>query len=279
MKKKSFHSELRNNSDELSDKPFQTISSSLLLQTADIFRLSPHQAQIQALKANILPERYLRNTPSLSMNKQILLAESRVFLIGLGGLGGYILEILARTGVGEFILADGDHFEESNLNRQILGTTESIGQSKAFEAEKRIKSVNPFCNARIIPEFLDHSALPALIQSTDLVIDALGGIKFRPTLLDQASKADLPLITGFVAGTTGLASTVYPQGKSPSAFWQGDDLQGAENILGNMATIVSMIATIQASEAIRIITQGTPRLRDKVLVADSENLTFELLEL
>ncbi|MCA1743226.1 MAG: ThiF family adenylyltransferase, partial [Desulfovibrionales bacterium] len=113
----------------------------------------------------------------------------------------------------------------------------------------------------------------------DLVIDALGGIEFRPTLLNEASKAGLPLITGFVAGTTGLASTVYPQGKSPAAFWQGDNMQGAENILGNMATIVSMIATIQASEVFRIITRETPRLRDKVLVADSEHLTFELLEL
>lgn len=279
MKKQSFLAELKNKSKELSNRSYLTISSSSLVQIAGHFQLSPHEAQILALKANILPKRYLRNIPSLSLQKQKLLAQARILLVGLGGLGGYILEILSRSGVGRFILADGDHFEESNLNRQLLGTTKSIGQSKVSEAAKRIESVNPLCSAEIIDSFLDQSMLPPLLKDVDIVIDALGGIKFRPTLLNEASKAGLPLITGFVAGTTGLASTVYPQGKTPAAFWQGENKHGAENTLGNMATIVSMIATIQASEAIRIITKDTPRLRDKVLVADSENLTFELLQL
>ncbi|MFN2342398.1 MAG: ThiF family adenylyltransferase, partial [Desulfonatronovibrio sp.] len=155
MEKQSFITELKNNSNELPNQPFQTIASSSLLQIADHFNLSPHKAQIMALEAKILPKRYLLNIPSLSIEKQTLLARTRVFLIGLGGLGGYILEILSRSGIGSFILADGDHFEESNLNRQILGTTENIGQSKALEAAKRIKSINPFCSARTIPEFLD----------------------------------------------------------------------------------------------------------------------------
>lgn len=279
MKNKSIITELKNNSSQLHNQPFQIISSSSLLQLAHKLNLSPLEAQVKALKANILPERYLRNIPSLSIKKQTLLANARVLIVGLGGLGGYILELLSRSGVGRFILADGDHFEESNLNRQMLGTTENLGQSKALEAEKRIKSINPFCSTKVIPYFLDQTMLPPLLHDVDIVIDALGGIEFRPTLLNETSKAGLPLITGFVAGTTGLASTVYPQGKSPAAFWQGVSTHGAENTLGNMATIVSMIATIQVSEAIKVITRDRPRLRDKVLVAESENLTFELLEL
>ncbi|WP_161635930.1 HesA/MoeB/ThiF family protein [Desulfonatronovibrio hydrogenovorans] len=259
--------------------PFRFISGSDLARLASDHHLSLCSAQSICLNNRINLKRYLRNHSVLSLEEQSLLAGSRVLMVGLGGLGGYVLEILARTGIGSFILADGDLFEESNLNRQILGTTRSLGHSKAEAAHERLGHINPFCESRIIPDFVSEDTLPGLLSQVDLVLDALGGISFRPVLLRQASLARIPLVTGFVAGTTGLTSTVLPQGKSPEAFWQGRDDQGAEITLGNMATIVSLTASIQAQEAIRILTGKKPCLSDKVLLADLETLTFDLLEL
>lgn len=279
LKHSLFVSELKTKSRSHPNYPFLCVPSSSLTRLANAHNLTLFQAQHLALENKVIPERYLRNFSSLNIDDQTRLAGSRVLLIGLGGLGGYILEILGRSGAGTFILADGDHFEESNLNRQILGTADNPAESKVWAARTRLEKINPFCRCRIISTFLTRDDLPELMTNSDLVIDALGGIAFRSVLLEEASRAGIPLITGFVAGTTGLASAVYPGGKSPSAFWQGKKDEGAENRLGNMASIVSLIASVQAAEAIKILTSKISGLANRVFLADFESLTFELLEL
>ncbi len=279
MKHLLFIAELKKNSLPHNNYPFSCISSSSLIHLAEAHGIDFFQAQSLALENNILPERYLRNFNTLNIDHQTRLACSCVLLVGLGGLGGYILEILGRTGVGTFILADGDFFEESNLNRQILGTVDTLEKSKVITARARLEVINPFCRCRVISGFMTREALPELMQSSDLVVDALGGIEFRQTLLEEASRAGLPLVTGFVAGTTGLASAVYPQGKSPGLFWQGKNSEGAEIILGNTASTVSLIASVQAAEVIKILSGKKSGLADKVFLADLETLTFDLLEL
>lgn len=259
--------------------PFSCVSSASLMHLAVSHDMSFPQAQSLALENKILPERYLRNFSSLSLADQLRLAESRVLLVGLGGLGGYILEILSRSGVGSFILADGDSFEESNLNRQILGTVDTIGKSKVEVARTRLEQVNPFCRCQTIPRFLSKSDLPGLLKNVDLVVDALGGVEFRQILLEESASSGIPLVTGFVAGTTGLASTIYPGDKNPSAFWQGKGEDAAENRLGNMASIVSLIASVQSAEVIKILSGKKSGLACKVFLADFETLTFDLLEL
>jgi molybdopterin-synthase adenylyltransferase len=259
--------------------PFPCVSSSSLMQLAASHDMSFPQAQSLALENKILPERYLRNFSSIDLADQKKLTDSRVLLVGLGGLGGYILEILGRSGTGSFILADGDIFEESNLNRQLLGTVDTIGKSKVEVARTRLEQINPFCQCQTIPRFLARGDLPGLMKNADLVVDALGGVEFRQILLEETAGSGLPLVTGFVAGKTGLASTVYPGGKNPSAFWKGRSEDAAENRLGNLASIVSLIASIQSAEVINILTGKKSNLADKVFLADFETLTFDLLEL
>lgn len=251
----------------------------MLLSLSARHELTPLEGLRLALENNILPEIYLRNYPSLDIEQHIRLTDARVLLVGLGGLGGYILEILGRTGTGSFILADGDIFEESNLNRQLLGTVDTLEKSKVEAARLRLAKISPFCRCRAIAGFLGQKDLPRILENVDLVIDALGGIEFRSALLQETSRAGLALVTGFVAGTTGLACTVYPGGKNPSAFWQGKNQDGAEDSLGNMATIVSLIAAVQASEALRILVGEKSGLADQVFLADLQTLTFDLLQL
>ncbi len=279
MQHSSFLSGLKQNSLQLQHYPFQSISCTHLMELARDHGVTAYQAQILALENKVLPQRYLRNFSSLSLRDQLSLARSHILIVGMGGLGGYILELLARSGVGSFILADGDRFEESNFNRQLLGTVDTIEALKVNTAETRLEQINPLCRCRSVSRFLGRDDLPELLKSADLAVDALGGIEFRPVLMQEASRAGLPLVTGFVAGTTGLASTVYPGGKNPSLFWQGNGHEGAENTLGNMAPIVSLIASVQADEVIRILTGKKSGLADKVFLADLQTLTFDLLEL
>lgn len=279
MEHSSFISELKKISRPHQEHPFSLISSSRLIQLASLHNITSFQAQSLALHNKILPERYLRNFTSLDIHDQTRLAESSILLVGLGGLGGYVFEILARSGTGTFILADGDRFEESNLNRQLLGTVDTLEKFKVQAAHVRLQSINPFCRARTIPDFLTRKKLPDLMQDVDLVVDALGGIEFRPVLLEETAKAGLPLVTGFVAGKTGLASVIYPGDKDPAIFWKGKNEDGAENRLGNMAPMVSLIASVQGAEVINLLTGKQSRLQSKVFLADFETLTFELLGL
>jgi molybdopterin-synthase adenylyltransferase len=279
LKGKNFQAALAEAARHIQKYPFQVVSSSVLLSLSARHELTPLQGLRLALENNILPETYLRNYPSMDMEQHIRLTDARVLLVGLGGLGGYVLEILARAGTGSFILADGDIFEESNLNRQLLGTVDTLEKSKVKAARSRLAKINPFCRCIATAGFLCRKDLPQILENADLVIDALGGIEFRSTLLQETSRAGLPLVTGFVAGTTGLACTVYPGGKSPSAFWQGKIQDGAEDSLGNMATIVSLIAALQANEALGILTGKKSGLADKVFLADLQTLTFDLLQL
>ena len=88
-------------------------------------------------------DRYSRNMEMLTLEENISLRSKKIAVIGCGGLGGYIIEMLARLGVGTLAVADGDVFEESNLNRQLLSDTGVIGKNKALQAKIRISTINP----------------------------------------------------------------------------------------------------------------------------------------
>ncbi len=122
--------------------------------------LSLRQVENAALTAGILPERYSRNQKSLSCADQLRLLQSHVAIIGLGGLGGTVTEILARLGVGGLTLVDGDVFDESNLNRQLLSSPTRLGEKKASAAATRVRNINPAVEIRAIGDFFtaDNSA-------------------------------------------------------------------------------------------------------------------------
>ena len=92
-----------------------------------------------ALELGICPERYLRNLDAYSLAEQLRLLKSHAALVGLGGLGGYVLELLARAGVGSIRAADGDEFVPSNLNRQLYATRRTLCGYKAAAAAARMK--------------------------------------------------------------------------------------------------------------------------------------------
>ncbi|MBC7332534.1 MAG: HesA/MoeB/ThiF family protein, partial [Synergistetes bacterium] len=131
---------------------------------------------------------------------QSKLRKSVVTVVGCGGLGGFVIESLTRLGVGKIIAIDPEVFEESNLNRQILSKLTNLGRSKAEEALKRVKEINP--EVRLIPikERLSEENAERLLSGSDVIIDALDNIPSRRILIKSASKLGIPLIHGAVHG-------------------------------------------------------------------------------
>ena len=114
--------------------------------------------------------RFSRNLPALSSEDMDKLINSRVLVAGCGGLGGYVIEYLARIGTGSLTVVDGDVFTESNLNRQLLCTSGNLGVSKALAAAERVKLIDPSINVDPVCEYLTEANAPALLADADIVI-------------------------------------------------------------------------------------------------------------
>ena len=174
-----------------------------------------------------MEERYIRNLGALTEKECALLREKTVLVAGCGGLGGYLIEMLLRLGLGEIRAADGDRFEASNLNRQLLSTQELLGKPKAEAAAERAAAVNPDVRFLAVPEFVTEANVRKLIQGCDAVLDALDNIPARRILAHACAEAGIPLIHGAICGWTAQAAVImpgddlidriYPEGASPSS--------------------------------------------------------------
>ena len=163
--------------------------------------------------------RYNRNFPALSPEDMDKLINSRVLVAGCGGLGGYVIEYLARIGAGSLTVADGDVFTESNLNRQLLCTAGNLGMSKALAAAERVRLIDPSINVTPVCEYLTEANAPALLADADIVIDCLDSIESRLMLEAAASDAGVYMVHGAISGWdlqtmlvppgSGLLSSIY----------------------------------------------------------------------
>lgn len=253
-----------------------------LLRFADARRLARSEGldllgvEQAALQAGVVPEHYSRNMDSITEAEQLRLLRSDVALVGLGGLGGGLLESLARTGVGRIRAADGDVFEASNLNRQLLATTATLGHSKAEAAHDRCRAVNPAVRFVARADFLDSVGLEEMLQGADLVLDALGDLASRRSLAVACRNARVPLVAGALAGWSGYVALVRPGQPHPVEFMGGDD--SAERKLGCPAPAVALISGLMAAEAVNVLL-GRSRLDGKMLVADLRGMNFETVSL
>lgn len=254
-----------------------------LIDLDDILRIAAEsqcpgwRIEALALKANIIPVRYLRNMDEVSVEQQRSLLESSIAQVGLGGLGGSLLEMFLRAGIGRIRGADGDHFEESNLNRQALSSPSVLNTAKANVAKQRTEHVNPSVEFTPVTNFLDESTLPEFLHGATVAIDALGGLKTRQALQQAASQIGIPLVTGALAGWTGYISVVQPGMAGPADIMGRDN--AAEEKLGCPAPAVNLIASIMASETIKLLTDSPSPLAGKMLLVDLRDMTFETISL
>ena len=146
-------------------------------------------------------EAFVRTEHVLGTEAMEKLARARVAIFGLGGVGGYVLEALARSGVGQLDLIDNDRVCLSNLNRQILATLDTVGMDKADAAEARVKSIHPGCVVRkykcfYLPETKDRFDF----TQYDYVVDAIDTVAGKLSLIEQAREAGTPILCAMGTG-------------------------------------------------------------------------------
>jgi tRNA A37 threonylcarbamoyladenosine dehydratase len=129
------------------------------------------------------------------------LRNAHIFLAGLGGVGSFVAEGLARAGVGRLTLADFDHVAPSNLNRQLVALHSTLGQKKAQVMAARINDINPACEVTLIERFLAAEEMPELMQTPySYVIDAIDSLNSKVALLEAAQRQGLPVASSMGAG-------------------------------------------------------------------------------
>lgn len=146
-------------------------------------------------------EQFSRTALILGEENVVKLAACRVAVFGLGGVGGYVAEALARSGVGELYLIDGDAFSLSNLNRQIFALRSTIGRNKADAAAERLRDINQELKATAIPMFFNESTLNDFDFSLyDYVVDAIDNVTSKLLLARICYERDIPIISSMGAG-------------------------------------------------------------------------------
>lgn len=240
------------------------------------WKLPLRQVEIAALGVDVCPLRYARNLHAFSLAEQARLLASTAAMVGLGGLGGGLLESLVRSGVGRVRAADGDAFEETNLNRQLLSSGNALGVAKATVAAARAAAVNPSVEFSARDDFLDAAGMAELLAGADVAVDALGGLADRPALAQAARERGIPLVTGAVAGYTVIVATVLPGAASPVELLAGGaGTAGAEDVLGCPSAGVMTAAALMSSEIVRLLAGREPALAGKALLADLETMRFD----
>lgn len=242
-------------------------------QAAKKFQRTLAEVETVILQMGLLPARYQRNQQMISTAEQLKLFRSKVAVVGAGGLGGYILEQLARLGVGQIVSIDDDVFEENNLNRQLLATPANLGRAKVEAAAERIAEINPAVTLTPVQELFSLANGYSLLEGADCVVDAVDNVTARLELAEVCRALKIPLVHGAIAGWYGHVATVFPEDDSLSIIyrhWTGG--KGVEQQLGNPSFTPAVAASLEVGEVCKILLGQGRLLRNR-------QLTFNLLDM
>ncbi len=220
---------------------------------------------------------FSRNIPSISEAQQDTLRNSHVLVLGCGGLGGYIIENLARLGVGEISAADGDSFEESNLNRQTLCTWESLGWNKAHAARARAAAINPLLMFHPIEDNFSRENAAELLKNVDLVICALDSVEARLLLEDCCSEAGLTIVHGAVRGWSAQVCCAAPGAGTLRRLY--GDRHGDGQVRTCLAPTCSLCAAVQCSEAVKLLCGIEADTVGRLFMAELDTLDFNFVDI
>ncbi len=242
--------------------------------------VSRRDVQLAALERGILPARYARSLGTVGLDGQRRLLLSRVAVFGAGGLGGYVVEGLARMGVGRIHVVDGDVFQEHNLNRQLLCTEDEIGRPKAAAAAERVARVNGAVEVVAHRRYLEEGNADDLLADADVAVDALDSVPVRLLLQKAAARRGIPLVHGAIAGYLAQVTTVLPGDVGLHRFYRADaPAHGVETKLGNPAATPMFCAALEVHEVVKCLLGVGTLLRDRLLVIDAGEGAADVVEL
>jgi molybdopterin/thiamine biosynthesis adenylyltransferase len=223
-----------------------------------------------------------RQKEIISKEEQILLKNSQILLVGCGGIGGAAAEMLTRMGVGKIKAVDKDHFELSNLNRQLMSDLSNIGNSKAEVTRDTLLKINPLLEVEAFSQELTSDNASSLLDGCTLVVDALDNLFSRIIVGREALKKDIPFVHGAIHGTQGQITTFTSRTVSYEEMFKlpshKKDLTPevvdalaklSQEVPPSISSVPNIVGCIQAFEAMKIITaRGSPILAPNMLVFD-----------
>jgi adenylyltransferase/sulfurtransferase len=210
--------------------------------------------------------------PQIDIEGQQKLNQAHVLILGLGGLGSPAAMYLATAGVGHLSLVDFDTVDLSNLQRQIIHDTAYLGELKVDSAKQRLKALNPEVKISTYSEKLNAETFEPLLKDVDVVLDCSDNFETRYSLNDLALKNKLPLVSGAAIGVEGQVSVFdFRNEDSPCyrcLYSEGNEVNLSCSENGVLGPVVGIIASMQALEAIKVITDFGKSLCGKLLVFD-----------
>lgn len=212
---------------------------------------------------------------------QEALKAARVLVVGLGGLGCAAAPYLASAGVGHLTLLDFDTVSLSNLQRQVLHRDATLGQAKVLSAQSALAAINPHCNIEAIDAQLERAALSALIARHDAVLDCTDNVTTRETINALCYRHRVPLISAAAIRMEGQLSVFTWQPGEPcyrciSRLFGEQALSCVE--AGVMAPLVGVMGTLQAMEAVKVLTTFGQPARGRLLMYDAMNAEFRTMK-
>ncbi|MFO7765060.1 MAG: HesA/MoeB/ThiF family protein [Pelovirga sp.] len=242
----------------------------------DQFGLTCSEADELIMTSGFLPARYQRNRQMISTEQQLKLFKSQVAVVGCGGLGGYVIEELARLGVGHLRVIDPDVFTEHNLNRQLLATFDNLGASKVAAAIKRVQQINPaVCvDPRQVAIGLDNGV--ELLKGMDTVVDAIDNISGRLELAQLCSQLDITLVHGSVGGWFGQAGCIRPKQTTMHKLYPNPTAdKGIESTFGTPSFTPALVGSLQSAAVCKILLAPGRLLDEGILAVDLLQMQFD----
>ncbi len=233
--------------------------------------------------------RYARQIvlPEVGIDGQQKLARARVLVVGAGGLGSPVALYLAAAGVGTLRVVDDDRIDESNLQRQVLHTTERVGRSKAQSAVETLSALTPALKVEAIEQRVTSVNVDALVSDCDVWVDGSDNLPTRYLLSDAALKHGKPLVYGAVERFSGQVSVFHPasaRGVAPCyrcLFPEPPPAEHAPNCaeVGVIGVVPGIIGLLQANEAIKLLLGIGAPLIGRLLLFDALGGRFRELAL
>lgn len=220
--------------------------------------------------------------PYIDVEGQQKLLNSRVLIVGLGGLGSPVAMYLAAAGVGHLVLSDFDVVDLSNLQRQIVHTTGNIGRSKVVSARDTLSAINPEIEISVINNRLERKELQIQVAQADIVIDACDNFATRFLLNEVCVQNKTPLISGAAIRMEGQITVFMNDCNGPCyrcLYRDENELAETCTQSGVLAPLVGIIGSIQATETIKVLTGAGQSLNGRLLLLDAMTMEWRTLKL
>lgn len=226
--------------------------------------------------------RYSRHLllPELGQQGQQILLESRVAIIGVGGLGSAVALYLAAAGVGEMVLVDGDYVELGNLQRQVIHRTECIGQLKVESARQAIAELNPDIKVETIPRRLGEDELVEVAETCDLVLDCTDNFPSRFAINRGCVASKTPLVSASAVRMEAQIAVFAPGGPCYRCLYE-DETATADTCSerGVLGPLLGVMGSLQALEAVKVLTDMGVPLKGRLLLFDAMRAEWRNMKL